>query len=50
MCSMDSPGERDGKEVIFQVCSDRCGDALTLAINKENNLSSKSEPRDAAEK
>ena len=34
----DAPAKREGKEVIFQVCSDRCGDELTVAMNKEMNL------------
>jgi hypothetical protein len=34
----DSPAKKEGKEVIFQVCSDRCGDELTIAMNKEMNL------------
>ena len=32
----DSPAKKEGKEVIFQVCSDRCGDELAVAMNKEN--------------
>jgi hypothetical protein len=34
----DSPAKEEGKDVIFQVCSDRCGDELTVAMNKEMNL------------
>jgi len=34
----DSPAKKEGKEAIFQVCSDRCGDELTVAMNKEINL------------
>jgi hypothetical protein len=35
----DSPAQKEeGKEVIFQVCSDRCRDELTIAMNKETNL------------
>ena len=34
----DSPAKKEGKEVLFQVCSDRCGLALTAAMNKEMNL------------
>jgi hypothetical protein len=34
----DAPAKKEGKEVIFQVCSDRCGDELTVAMNKEINL------------
>jgi hypothetical protein len=29
----DAPAKKEGKEVIFQVCSDRCGDELTVAMN-----------------
>jgi hypothetical protein len=37
----DSPAKKEeGKEVIFQVCSDRCGDELSIAMKKEMNLSS----------
>jgi hypothetical protein len=35
----DSPAKKEeGKEVIFQVCSDRCGLELTVAMHKEMNL------------
>jgi hypothetical protein len=34
----DSPAKKEGKEVIFQVCSDRCGLELSSAISKEMNL------------
>ena len=34
----DAPAKKEGKEVIFQVCSDRWGDELTVAMNKEINL------------
>jgi len=34
----DSPAKKEGKEVLFQVCSDRCGLELTAAMNKEMNL------------
>ena len=34
----DSPAKKEGKEVIFQVCSDRCGLELTAAMDKEMNL------------
>ena len=34
----DAPAKKEGKEVIFQVCSDRCGDELTVAMKKEINL------------
>jgi hypothetical protein len=34
----DSPAKKEGKEVLFQVCSARCGLELTVAMNKEMNL------------
>jgi hypothetical protein len=34
----DSPAKKEGKEVLFQVSSDRCGLELTAAMNKEMNL------------
>jgi hypothetical protein len=36
----DSPAKKEGKEVIFQVCSDRCDLELSTAMSKEMNLSS----------
>jgi hypothetical protein len=34
----DSPAKKEGKDVMFQVCSDRCGLELTAAMCKEMNL------------
>jgi hypothetical protein len=34
----DSPAKKEGKDVIFQVCSDRCGLELRAAMCKEMNL------------
>jgi hypothetical protein len=34
----DAPAKKEGKEVIFQICSDHCADELTVAMNKEINL------------
>jgi hypothetical protein len=31
----DSPAKKEGKEVLFQVCSDRCGDELAVEMNNE---------------
>jgi hypothetical protein len=34
----ESPAKKEGKEVLFQVCSDRCGLELTSAMSKEMNM------------
>jgi hypothetical protein len=34
----DSPAKKEGKEVIFQVCGDRCALELNTAMSKELNL------------
>jgi hypothetical protein len=34
----DSPAKKQNKEVVFQVCSDRCGLELTSAMSKEMNM------------
>jgi hypothetical protein len=34
----DSPAKKEGKEVIFQVCGDRCALELKTAMSKELNL------------
>jgi hypothetical protein len=34
----DSPAKREGKDLLFMVCSDECGDALSSAMRKEWEL------------
>ena len=34
----DSPAKKEGKEVIFQVCSDRCALELNTAMSREMNM------------
>lgn len=34
----DSPAKKEGKDVLFQVCSDRCGLELTGTMCKELDL------------
>jgi hypothetical protein len=36
----DSPAKKEGKDVIFMVCSAQCGDKLTAAMRKEWELES----------
>jgi hypothetical protein len=36
----DSPAKKEGKDVIFMVCSDRCGHELSAAIRQESRLES----------
>jgi len=35
---IDSPAKREGKDLLFMVCSDECGDALSSAMRKEWEL------------
>jgi hypothetical protein len=35
----DSPAKKEeGMEIIFQVCSDQCGDELSIAMNKNESV------------
>ena len=36
----DSPARREGKDVIFMVCSDQCGNGLMAAMREEWALES----------
>ena len=34
----NSPAKRQGKDVMFVVCSDRCGDELSAAMNRDMKM------------
>jgi hypothetical protein len=35
----DSPAKKQGKEIMFQVCSDRCRDELSAAMKEDMKMS-----------
>jgi hypothetical protein len=38
VCGADSPAKRDGKDALFQVCSDACGKELQKALQREIDM------------
>ena len=38
IAALDSPAKKDGKDLLFMVCSETCGDALQPALAEEVDL------------